>query len=40
VSKSDEEVPVVEISPLLSYADENLEASVKGKTLVAPVMLK
>ena len=37
---TDEGVPSVEISPLLSYEGENLAASVKGKTFSGSVVLK
>ena len=36
---ADGAVAVVEISPLLSYAEENLGQLVKGRRLVAPVRL-
>jgi len=32
-------VPTVEISPLLSYAGENLEEIVGGKQLIPPIVL-
>ena len=39
VPATDGGVAVVEISPLLSYAEENLGQLVKGRKLEAPVQL-
>ena len=39
VAATDGGVAVVEISPLLSYAEENLGQLVKGRKLEAPVQL-